>query len=100
MRKRLLVLVATFIIVGGQALSVSAQPTKPTPTPLPPVAPLFDIPDNYSLWAGTDYAVQSWNLPQTPRLAIQAVFLVVLIIAGLYLLTRFIRDFTRKDAED
>jgi membrane protein implicated in regulation of membrane protease activity len=72
---------------------------KPTPTPLPPATAIFTIPDTYSLWAGTDYALQSWNL-LTARTIIQAIIFVVLIVVGLYLLSRFVRDFTQRDSQD
>lgn len=72
---------------------------KPTPTLLPPPGtPYFTIPSSYSLWASTDYAIQSWHLLGTPGTAIQAIILVVMIVAGLYILIHFLRDFVQKDA--
>lgn len=72
----------------------------PTPTPLPPGTPVFTIPSGYSLWAGAPYAIQSWNLLGDGRTIIQAVFLLGLIIIGMYILLRFSHDFTKKDAEE
>jgi hypothetical protein len=97
MNKRALILVLLFVLM------VAAVPTlaqnKPTPTPLPPGTPVFEIPDNYSLWASTDYAIQSWNL-LTARTIIQAIVLVVMIGGGLFILTKFIRDITQQDSGD
>lgn len=72
---------------------------KPTPTPLPPATPHFTIPSSYSLWASTDYAVQSWNLFGDGRAAIQIVILITLILAGAFLLTKFLKNMTRRDSE-
>lgn len=74
--------------------------TKPTPTALPPATAYFNVPNNYSLWASTDYAIQSWNLLGDARLVIQAVLLIVIIVVGIYVLSRFVADFTRKDADE
>jgi len=74
---------------------------KPTPTPLPPPGtPVVSIPQSYSLWASTDYAVQSWHLLGTPGTIIQAIILITLIIVGLFILTRFLRDFVQRDANE
>lgn len=79
---------------------VLLQVFKPTPTPLPPGTPVFDIPSSYSLWASTDYAVQSWNLLGDPRSIIQILILVGLIGIGLFMVTRFIKQFTGQDSQD
>lgn len=97
---RRMVFIVMLAVLLLNVTSTFAQPTKPTPTPLPPTSPLFNIPDEYSLWASTDYAVQSWNLLGDPRTIVQAIILIVLIAAGLVMLTKFIKELTRKDAED
>lgn len=73
---------------------------KPTPTPLPPGTPQFTIPSSYSLWASTDYAIQSWNFLGDTRTIIQAIILIAIIIVGIYVFMRFTQEFTRKDAEE
>lgn len=72
----------------------------PTPTPFPPGMAHFTLPDNYSLWGSADLAIQTWNWLGDWRLIIQAIFLVVLIAAGMYLFKKFIEQFTRDDAEE
>lgn len=76
------------------------QQIPPTPTGLPPGVPRFTIPDNYSLWSAAPTAVQSWNMAGELRGIFQAILLIVLIIAGIYIVSRFIRDFTREDSEE
>ena len=74
---------------------------KPTPTPLPPPGtPIVSIPSSYSLWASTDYAIQSWHLLGAPGTVIQAIILIVLIVAGLYIFMRFLRDFVERDTKE
>jgi TRAP-type C4-dicarboxylate transport system permease small subunit len=72
----------------------------PTPTPLPPGTAMITIPEAYTLWGSTDWAVQSWNLLGDGRIAIQAIFLVGLVIIGMFILQRFARDFTQKDSQN
>lgn len=76
------------------------QPGKPTPTALPPGTPVFDIPSSYSLWASTDFALQTWNLGGDIRVIIQIVILIGLISIGLFMVTRFVHNITDKDAKD
>lgn len=98
--KRLALLLGIFgLMLASATAPAFAQLNKPTPTALPPATAYFEIPDSYSLWASTDYAVQSWNIAPVTMI-IQAIILLVLVAAGLFLLTRFIRELTRKDAED
>ena len=72
----------------------------PTPTGLPPATPRFEIPDTYSLWASAPSAVQSWNMAGGGRGIFQAVLLIVLVIAGIYIVSRFIKEFTERDSEN
>jgi hypothetical protein len=99
MKRYAMMLVLLLAIWLATAAPMLAQANKPTPTPLPPGTPVFEIPDNYSLWASTDYAIQSWNL-LAARTIIQAIVMVVLIGGGLFILTKFIRDITEQDSQD
>lgn len=76
------------------------MPLKPTPTPLPPATPLVTIPNSYSLWSGTDYAIQSWNLLGDTRYVFQVIILVALVIVGAFLLYKFLSAATERDAKE
>jgi hypothetical protein len=71
----------------------------PTPTPLPPGMPHFVLPDSYGLWGSTSTAIQTWNWMGGMGDAIQLLALLMVVLAGLYVLWRFIQGFIRKDAE-
>jgi hypothetical protein len=71
-----------------------------TPTPLPPGTPVFQIPAGYSIWASTDYAIQTWNLIGDWQVVIQGIAIVVFVAAGLFIVWRFMSQMTRKDSEE
>lgn len=72
----------------------------PTPTPMPPGIPRFSMGDDFSLWAGTDGAIQWWNWLGTGGQIVQLLILLVLIAAGIFLTIRFFGLFARRDAEN
>jgi heme/copper-type cytochrome/quinol oxidase subunit 2 len=72
----------------------------PTPTPFPPGAMQFDLGNVYSLWSATDPAIQVWNWLGDFALILQVFILLVVVIAGMYILFKFIKQFTRRDAEE
>lgn len=72
----------------------------PTPTMLPPGVPHFEIPAGYSLWGSTDLAIHTWNWLGAAQMVIQALAIIMLVIAGMYILTRAIQMATRKDSEE
>lgn len=72
----------------------------PTPTPFPPGAAHFELPSEFSLWGGTDLAVQAWNWLGDGRVVIQALMIVIIVIAGIYVMLRFIRENTEEDASE
>jgi membrane protein implicated in regulation of membrane protease activity len=65
----------------------------PTPTPLPPGIPYVTIPEQYSIWAGTSTAIQAWNWLGDGRIVIQAILLIIIVMAALYMLYKFARIF-------
>lgn len=71
----------------------------PTPTPYPPGTPQVDVPPEFSLWAGAPQAIQSWNALGDARYVLQAILLIGLIIAGMYVLLRFAQRFSKQDSE-
>jgi flagellar biogenesis protein FliO len=58
------------------------------------------IPDSYSLWASAPTAIQSWNMAGETRGVIQIIILVMIIIAGVYVFNRFVKEFTARDSEE
>lgn len=76
------------------------QPVPPTPTLLPPGTPFFSIPTSYGLWASAPYAIQSWNTLGAAKTIIQVVLLIAIIIVFAYIVMRFGRDFSGKNAEE
>lgn len=80
------------------ALSFLAQ--IPTPTPLPPGTPIFDVP--YDLWAAAPSAVYHWQSAQYIGIApvIQIIALVSVVILGVRLLVSFFRWLTGRDSEE
>lgn len=72
----------------------------PTPTPFPPGQAHFELPTEFSLWGGTDLAVQAWNWLGDARVVIQALIIVIIVAAGIYIALRFIRENTQEDASE
>lgn len=70
----------------------------PTPTPLPPGMARFVMPESYSLWGSTDSAIQTWNWLGQSGQVIQLIILVGLVIAGMFVVYRFFRQFTERDS--
>jgi len=75
----------------------------PTPTPFPAVNPVdmpFDMP-TINLWSIADDAVQGWNmLPSNVTSLFQAILLMVLIVAALILLMKFLKNFTNEESQE
>lgn len=71
----------------------------PTPTAFPAGEAIFTMPAEYSLWASTDLAIQTWHWLGNGKIVIQVIILIMIVIAGLYIFNRFISDNTRRDAE-
>ena len=72
----------------------------PTPTPMPPGSSLFDIPYAYGLWGSSSSAIQTWNWSGDWGRIVQSIMLVATVLAGVVIVTLFIKIMTRKDAED
>lgn len=72
----------------------------PTPTPFPPGTAHFELPSEYSLWGATDMAIQFWNWTGTGGTIFQLLALIAMVIGGMFVVWRFVQQFTRKDAED
>jgi hypothetical protein len=71
----------------------------PTPTPLPPGDARFVLPTDYTLWGGTDYAIQVWNWWGDWRTVFQVLIIIGLVVIGMFIAYHFVRQFTRRDAE-
>lgn len=71
-----------------------------TPTPFPPGTAHFEIPQTYSLWGSTDMVIQFWNWTGDTGAIVQLLALIMLVIAGVLIVYRFIQQFIRKDAEE
>lgn len=82
---------------------MTAAPTlaqmPPTPTALPPGMPRFDLPSEFSLWAGTSTAIQVWNWIGDGRVIVQGLAIIGLVIAGIFIVYKFVSNMTRKDSE-
>ena len=72
----------------------------PTPTPLPPGAAHFTLPESYSIWASTNWAIQTWNLLSYGQYIIQALILIAIVIAGIAVFRRFMAEFMQKDTQE
>lgn len=71
-----------------------------TPTALPPGVSHFNLPNSYSLWGSTDIAIQTWNWLGDAQFVIQSLAIIMLVIAGVYILIKAIQLMTRKDSEE
>ena len=71
-----------------------------TPTHLPPGVPNFTLPTEFSLWGGASTAVQVWNWIDQWQMILQVLFIVMIVIAGMYIVIRFINKMTAKDSEE
>lgn len=71
----------------------------PTPTPMPTGTEIINITESYSLWGSVSTAVQTWHWLGSFGLVIQLIILVFIVMAGMFVVSRFVKEFTRKDAE-
>lgn len=71
----------------------------PTPTALPPATPYFDAFRGFTIWHVTDVPIQSWNMLGDGRYAIQLIIVIALVVAGAFILSRFLKQMTRRDSE-
>lgn len=71
-----------------------------TPTPAPIGTPYFSaVPDEWGLWGATAPSIQIWHAYKNELgLYVQVIVLLILIMIGIYVVVRFIRDFTRRDS--
>ena len=72
----------------------------PTPTALPPGMPRFDLPSEFSLWAGTSTAIQVWNWIGDGQVIVQALAIIGLVIAGMFIVYKFVRQMSAKDSQE
>jgi hypothetical protein len=70
----------------------------PTPTPLPPATPRFEM-AQYSLWQSTDAAITSWQLMGDVGTVIQVIVLMALVLIGMYVVYRSFRQMTEWDSQ-
>jgi membrane protein implicated in regulation of membrane protease activity len=72
----------------------------PTPTFLPsPGIPAIDLSNVYDLWMGAPIAVQVWNMSGMGG-AVQLVALLAIVLVGVYVVYRFLRDFVKADEQE
>lgn len=81
------------------ALSLLAQ-IPPTPTPLPPGNAHFTLPNEFSLWAGTSSAIQVWNWIGDGQTIVQGLAIIGLVIAGMFIVYKFVRQMSAKDSQE
>ena len=87
------------LVLVAVAVAPAAAQLPPTPTPLPPGEAVFSLPTEFSLWGGAREAVQVWNMAGPWQPVIQGIAIIGLVIAGMFVVYKFIRQMTRKDAE-
>lgn len=92
---RVLIILSLMLMLAAPA----AAQLPPTPTPLPPGAAVFVLPEAFSLWGGAREAVQVWNMAGPWQPVIQGIAIIGLVITGMFIVYKFIRQMTRKDAE-
>jgi flagellar biogenesis protein FliO len=61
--------------------------------------PHFTLPAEFSLWGGASTAVQVWNWIDQGQTVVQVLAIIMLVIAGMYIVLRFINQMSRKDSE-
>lgn len=71
----------------------------PTPTLLPIGIPRFNIPAEFSLWGGAQDAIQVWNMATPWQPIIQGLAIVGIVIIGMFVVWKFIRQMTQRDSE-
>mgnify|MGYP000073561884 CR=1 FL=1 len=73
----------------------------PTPVPLPTGQPHFDM-GSYTLWNSTDSRFHLWNMAGELNLQapIQLLFVIAAVLAGAFIVWKFIGQFIRRDAEE
>jgi hypothetical protein len=95
MKLTVLVLLLMLIVAAPAAAQM-----PPTPTPLGPPTPHFTLPEEFSLWAGTSTAIQVWNWIGDGQVIVQGMAIIGLVIAGMFIVYRFVKQMTTKDAEE
>ncbi len=80
-------------------LELLAYALPPTPTPLPPATPHFDMGDTYSLWNSTESAIQSWHLMGDVATVIQVFALIGLVVIGMYVIYKAFKQMTEWDSQ-
>jgi hypothetical protein len=94
-----LALVLVLVLAVALVAPAAAQ-LPPTPTPLPPGTAVFTLPNAFSLWGGAQQAVQVWNMAGPWQPVIQGIAIIGLVITGMFVVYRFIRQMTSKDTEE
>jgi hypothetical protein len=65
----------------------------PTPTPLPPGAPMVTLnAGNYRIWQFTDEAIQVWNFDRNLGLMIQVGILVLIVIVFVAMMIHLLQN--------
>lgn len=91
-------LLLTLLLLLVLAAPAAAQ-LPPTPTPLPPGTPRVTLPSEFSLWGGAQQAVQVWHMAGPWQPVIQGIAIIGLVITGMFVVYKFIKQMTSKDAE-
>lgn len=71
----------------------------PTPTPLPDGNAVITITDAYTLWGSVSPAIQTWNWLGEFGSILQLMILIFIVMGGMFVVSKFVKEFTRKDAE-
>lgn len=69
-----------------------------TPTPMPAGVAVADL-SSYSIWNSTDSAIQTWNWLGDSGSVIQGIIIIALVVAGMFVVYKFVQQFIRRDAE-
>ena len=94
-----LAVLALLVHLAIPYMAVLAQ-IPPTPTPLPPGSAHFNLPSEFSLWAGTSSAIQVWNWIGDGQIIVQGLAIIGLVLAGIFIVYKFIRSMSAKDAQE
>lgn len=96
---RLILIICALVLLAVPFMPIAAQ-IPPTPTPLPPGVAKFTLPTEFSLWAGTSSAIQVWNWIGDGQVIVQGLAIIGIVLAGIFIVYKFIRQMSAKDATE
>lgn len=96
---KMIFILTTLALLAIPLMPLAAQ-VPPTPTPLGPGTPRFNLPSEFSLWGGAPSAITAWQMSGPWQPVLQGLAIVGLVIIGMFIVWKFVSQMTRRDSEE